>query len=817
MSEGSGKFNFQKTLGIAGIAIFILILLITIYIRIPMLKFYGFYEPDGFFHYSVIRAAVNNHFIIPKQLSISGWPYHSFVGEPDGLYWVTLVPFALLQFFGISYYTVMRLIPVLFGIFDVIGAYYLSRFISKDKLFGLLVMALVALSAGDAARTSALIYRGDGFVTIFLIIALVMSLTIFKKEKRNEKIGFAVLAGISLSITNLVWNGAPFAMLVYMLTFMLIAIASFMFSERKRFEDSAYMLLSMFVWFMLVTFYKHAGYIGSQLITDLSFVVLYGILLISWVFGKYMFEFQKGRNNAPLMRLGLIAAVAIVAIIVAIVGFHHTINEIFVGNGFIVTSSFASTIQELTPPTYSFLYASFGIVLFTTPMSLIITASTLPSAVWLISFGILTFVTIVLATMMKKHREFLLVIGIVSLMITIAGVLGLEGVSTYRMGFAVLTILSLFVYFFLRTFDVEDGWLKGNAKFSFSINTGMLAVMAYFIVTSYLQVFAIRFNSLISIPLAIMSAYTLYWIVLRVKRVNIRVVGMVLGFILCIMAIIFATDVYFSQGTTQADSINPQFINALMWMKNNTPTNSVVLGLWPDGSVIEGVANRTSVTDSVGSQNASKADPFAAWLFNSTSDPQFLTSRITGSPNYLLVRYIWLYETEGIFIESLLNQSTINNYGFVQITNLTEISNSTQRTILANAPGIDTYTAIRSDGKVLSYIRMSNGISPFTNVLFYDISTGNFTAIKQSAFNQTNNQTMLIEYSDVPRPGLATNITGAYVFENGFADTNMFQFLFMCNNYSCQWNNNVAKLQLVYANTDTKIYKIVYNATNITS
>ena len=50
---------------------------------------------------------------------------------------------------------------------------------TKDKLFGILSMLFVALSMGDAARTSALIYRGDGFVTIFLILALALPYTGF--------------------------------------------------------------------------------------------------------------------------------------------------------------------------------------------------------------------------------------------------------------------------------------------------------------------------------------------------------------------------------------------------------------------------------------------------------------------------------------------------------------------------------------------------------------------------------------------------------------------------------------------------------------
>ena len=82
------------------IGITLIILIATVYLRIELLQYQGFYEPDGFYHFSVIRAAVNNNFVVPKVLGISGWPQHTLVTEPVGLYWVTLFPYYILRFFG---------------------------------------------------------------------------------------------------------------------------------------------------------------------------------------------------------------------------------------------------------------------------------------------------------------------------------------------------------------------------------------------------------------------------------------------------------------------------------------------------------------------------------------------------------------------------------------------------------------------------------------------------------------------------------------------------------------------------------------------
>ena len=69
----------------------IAILGVTVYLRVGMYHLTGFFEPDGFYHYSIIRQAVANNFQIPKYSALSGWPAHTPVIEPNGLYEVTLI------------------------------------------------------------------------------------------------------------------------------------------------------------------------------------------------------------------------------------------------------------------------------------------------------------------------------------------------------------------------------------------------------------------------------------------------------------------------------------------------------------------------------------------------------------------------------------------------------------------------------------------------------------------------------------------------------------------------------------------------------
>ena len=770
------------------------IIVITIYLRTTMLQFFGFYEPDGFYHFSVIRAAINNGFVVPAALSISGWPSAQPITESRGLYYTVMVPYAVLQYFGVSYYTIMRMVPVLFALLDMLGAYLLSRYMSKDKMFGILVIAFVGFSMGNAARTSALIFRGDTFVTFFLLAALILFIEMFRQESNNRKVAYAVGAGIALAMCNLVWDGAAFALATFMFSFILIVACAFVLRKEQLLNDSKYLLISLVVWYIVVLIACYLfHFISPTQFIDPSFIPILVAVAIMWGAAYYVTSIIP---NMPILRtsaarLLLIAVAAVVGILLFMLVEPQIIYNVFVSNGFIsAPGSFGTTIQELQPPTYQFLYTSFGINLFTN----------LPSALLM---AIPTYFGF-------QNSIWLPVAGAVSV---------------------ILLFIVFLPYFFMQIYD-SGMFLSGNARVRFDLNIGMVIVMSFFMVTAYLQMHAIRFNSLISIPLAILSAYTIYWIIAmamgaaKTPGVRLAIICIVAVFMIGFFWNLLANDNVYAQTLSQADSINPFFINSLQWLKANSPNNSVVLTLWPDGSVIEGVANRTSVTDSVGSQNGSKADPFAAWILNSSSDPQFLTSSLSGRPDYLLVRYPWLIETQGIYTESLITENA-SLFGYIPMQQFEEgVPNSTTRQLIFRNNAGYPYIVINieqpptnslnssappTQQKIFGYIQVSaTQISPFQAIAFYNQGNSNYTYIPQTMYNSTNGELVLVSYSSTSKTNFYLNITGAYIMGPGLGSSNMIKFLYFCNSNECLWDNNQSTMSLVYQNPDTKIFKITY-------
>ena len=174
------------------------------------------------------------------------------------------------------------------------------------------------------------------------------------------------------------------------------------------------------------------------------------------------------------------------------------------------------------------------------------------------------------------------------------------------------------------------------------------ALFALFLPAIIMETIAIRWLILFSIPACIYGAYLIYALITIFQMRKQRAIIIVCGF----AAIALVLGVHFVAVLQPADFLNQQFISALSWMKNNTAANATVLTLWPDGSLVEGVADRASYTDSV--MGLAPWPPyvveFEKMLYAKAGNYSYIQS-IKPRPNYLLVRRVWLKETLGILIQ----------------------------------------------------------------------------------------------------------------------------------------------------------------------
>ncbi|MGI0100150.1 MAG: STT3 domain-containing protein [Candidatus Micrarchaeaceae archaeon] len=789
------------------IGIALLIIAVNIVLRAGLLQYQGLFEPDGFFYYSVIRAEINAHYSLVNYLGISGFPSHNFIGEAPGLPYLTVIGYYLLHgITGLSALTIMRWMPILFGVLYAILAYFLVQHVSKSRSFGLLAMLFVSLSSGNIARTAGTVYRGDSFIALPLMVALLLMLMSIEDKRNLRKCIYAALAAVSLSIGAIMWNGSPFIVVIYMLSLLLVVAYGFIKADKSLLFSGLVLTVAFALTNILERLYRFVGLArpGLEFVGN-SFIIFYVPLLVvsiaTYYLVKHMHRFKHVSTTPNRIIVSLVSAVVVFILIYALFG--STVQNLAaplsptpVGAATNATKqAIGATTQELQPPTYNFLWSSFNIQLFLAPL------------------GIALFI--------------------------------------------------LFAYL------ISINW-RFIKRDHFQLNAvGFLVIIAYLLITAYLQASAIRFNAIVSIPLAIFAAFAVYGLGklvyhygIRRKDVGIAVAGilivlaaaliynlhgglsstfkMVSVSIALMFAVLAALVIYSiyslvkgrirlkyivigiiavaliynyyityfeSYTASQADGINPQFLEAMTWLKNNTATNATVLALWPDGSVVEGWGNRTSYMDSVGGENGTRILPFSQFLFNTSIDSQYLYG--IGKPEYLVARNFWYEELGGIAQEGLVQNASA--YGYVLMDRLNSSNNATAQFFTFSA---NQYPYYRSE---LIIVPEPNGTSQYTaylglqsssnaakmrSIIFLNTSNDAYSIDNFSA-NDTINYTLMVSFS-------GHEINGAYVLGPKLVASNLFKFTFLCNYDTCPYNDSNVSMQAVYINGDTKIYKINY-------
>ena len=766
-----GSFAKKYKLYILGIAV-IAILVTGIYLRTTMLHFVGFFEPDGFYHYAVMLQAVHNGFAIPLANKLSGFPTHFPVTEPDGLYYVTLVPYYFLRLFGLSVYNIERGIPVVFGLLDIIAAYFIAKRIVNSNYLAVLAMAFVAASGGDIARTAALVYRGDGFITIFLLIALLFIFEALRTGKpdghglkRYMKYYYMIAAVVVLGIGTVVWNGAPFTIVVYMLAMLFLLIYGFIKANKELLKDTAFMSAALIITYAIQHLWMAAYFIRvNQAFSSWHFFLFYLPVTIGAIIAYYVVE---KRNSNPILtllagnaksRAYMFSFLAIVFVALMSTIFYSYLLGIAGGGGLVIAhGALNKSIQELSPPTFGFLWASFNLELLLAPFTLL----------------------------------FYIV---------------------FSADYSIVPVIGMLVGLLLFAFIVLYRKKVFAARHS---DEYFIIILAYFAATMYLQANAVRFNSLVAVPIAILSAISIYAIgkFIYDKRVALyNAFGAINLYYVIVMVVVVLVVYYTYIGSStfaQADGIDQYFLNATVWMRNNTPANATFLTVWPDGSVIEGWGNRTSLTDSVGGQNGPLIAGFARWLFNDSPDSQYLYS--VGKPQYIFTRPYWFTLSGGIAEEGGVNTT---GYGLQLMNALQPIYNSTTNT--------DYYEFISSSIKALLMIHISaNGTKsigayvgspnstsydPIDRVIFYDEQSGAFEYSNIS--NKYVNYTLFVPYTPT---NSSVSIGTGILLGPKLLNSNFFKLVMLCTDAgSCPYDNSNVTLTPVYVNPDARIYKVTY-------
>ncbi len=225
------------------------------------------------------------------------------------------------------------------------------------------------------------------------------------------------------------------------------------------------------------------------------------------------------------------------------------------------------------------------------------------------------------------------------------------------------SVFSIYVYYgFWASFFALAGFFVvlwyGNTR---QYNIANYAILALALPTSMLQVLELRWMSLFALPFIIYAAYGTYALI-RLLHINGRGLVMILALAIAIPA--YGSISFVSQ-FAPAPNLTPQLFNASNWIAQNTPSNALILTLWPDGSVVEALGHRESYSDSI--MGGTQMPAFGQFLYAKAGNYSFLESQLDKSrPNYFLVRKSWLYEQTAIVAEAFdtSNSMSVNGTNF---------------------------------------------------------------------------------------------------------------------------------------------------------
>lgn len=802
------KFDYSKIYNskITFILIALAIFVIAIYMRSGLLQYQGLFEPDGFFYYSWIKAIIANNLHEPAHI-ILGAPGTKGLGESQLLVYIPAIPYTLLSWTGITALQVMRWVPIVAALIEMILAYLTITKLSKSRLLGLLAMFFIAVSSGNIARTAALVFRGDSFISIPLMLSLYLLILGLESKNQYTLIILALATALVVSAGITIWLGGSVLIVIVIVALGMLALYSFVAGNVQLSKKTLIFTLAFVIVGPLQEIYiafnaarPYVELVGKGFI--LFYLPLLALSAITYILLKYKNDNLFSTKAKRLMMAGVIlilfVSIAVIAFPGEIAGLTQglAITQAPTNSSQLSTSvnyAVSSTTQELQKPTMSFLSASFGLQLILAPI------------------GIILFILFGSLDINKEEKWKSIPAFIILLMYLVIMVYLQYNAIRYN---ALLSIpLALFSAYALYGFIKLLSKVKPANKLQKTASIGLIIIVSsYILYCAYGAInIGLSSNQAIFEVMGVISLITVILLLLdttrtalknkiQMQRLAIAAAGIILLFAVTYCSIA-------SYSSAQADGINPQFLSAMSWMKNNTPSNSLVLALWPDGSVVEGWANRTSYIDSVGGENGSRIYPFAKFLIANNSDTSYLYN--ISKPNYLVVRSFWLSELSGLITEGVPPDPSVYNFVPLSPSKIGNFNDSAAYYTFSN--GVLNITLISQ--KVNDTIQYSTSIShtgaldsigQAKTLVFYNLSNGAYTITNPSTSSNTDYTFMILFVGNQLSQGM--------LITPQLYESNLFKFLFLCNSVECTYNSasQNATMQLVYQNSDSKIFKINY-------
>ena len=504
---------------------------------------------DPYFIYRMGENIIQNG-TVPKHDSLAAWG--TIPGGPDRtkehlvVFWAYPVMYFLLHpLFGVSFYWIAVWVPAFFGAIQVLLTYFLAKALFDDRRIALLSAFFVAIVPGILYRVAAGFIEKEPVAGIFMLLGLYFFIKSVKTEYREKRFALFRLPkgreNLFVSVIYAVFSGLSLALMAgawggVRIPLIIIGVFVFLISFLNRHINRLLVShISMFVVFFVTSRVFHV----SPNLSSASVVLNTGVaslLIIRYAVEKLSLV-QKENLKYVMPALAIFSLICVF------------------------------TVAYVEPDIGRWIGDNIARV--TNPISLGVIPSTVAES--------------------QPAGQFLR-----------------NTLTTFGTGYAVtvfklpefITFLSIIYFAFLGVFLMVYEFLY--RKFGFEYVFGVI----FFILCMALAMGAIRLNYVFAFPVSISAGYFFvragsYVMQILKKTENrniakyVKITGIVLVFVVC--------SVNFLSGFVMASNIYPSlddsWYNALIWLRDNTSKDSVILEWWDFGWWFHEIAERRTLVD----------------------------------------------------------------------------------------------------------------------------------------------------------------------------------------------------------------------------
>ncbi len=555
---------------------------------------------DTYFIYRLSNYILENNFQLPERDMLRNYPYgDDFFDRRGALYTPAIIYVLLNPFLNISFFQFAFIFPSLMGALSVLVMFFVCKELFNSKKAGLFGAFFLGTVVAYFTRTSTGEIEKEAISAPFLFLTFLFFIKSFKESNWKRGLVYGILSGLFLGVTGSIWGGVQIVLLLYGI----FAFVLLLLNQNTK---------NLFVSY-IPTIFIGIGIIWatpSAVGTLVAYFIPLGIaaiLLLRVAAERFRLVNEKQLRFLPLG----ITIIALVAILIGSI-FIDTLNTLIdqAIDKITLKSAQLTTVAESIPGDWNIILGSTGI-----------TYTSLPNLAGfnpIFSLWFLYFLgSIVLLYRLYKTRDLLILFPLIFLVASIQSVFfGIR--FTYMLGIPAALIGGFFTSWIIdKSFSIKT---IGKAKatwilyFIFGLimlfgaytSLGNQVVFAGFLVPALLLLFLgfllMRSEGQDSIFKRIYNTISNK---LPSGRIDLILIPIII-FISITVALNFENAK--AHASSLGPSINQPILEAMDFLRTQTPEGSSVFSWWDFGYWFQTVGQRPTILDGGGAGAISRYD-----------------------------------------------------------------------------------------------------------------------------------------------------------------------------------------------------------------